>query len=371
MVKPQLKSAVWERDGDQLRIVYDIREQLLISDPDGTVEALLELLGEGGRTVPELARALAAQRPHVPAEDIEAAVQTLDAYRLLEDGQQLDTLSTSEQERHFSNLAFFESFATLARSREQFQQALLQAHVLVLGTGGVGSNTIPHLAGLGIGTLTLLDYDAVAQRNFARQYLYRHSHLGHPKVAQAADWVRDYDPTIKVTALHERITGPEQVAALLTQVNPDVVVVGIDSPRGATGWINAACIDQGIPYVVAGVSDTHGAVWSVEPGISACFSCSQLDDTDDDVQRGHEGAAQALYAGAARTNRAVGPAVGMLGALAAWEVLRYLTRFDQPAYAGRPLVVDFADGCATRHESWLPSPHCRDCVAASHGHGSP
>src|SRR5690625_4402079 len=169
MMKPQLKSAVWERDGDQLRIVYDIREQLLISDPDGTVEALLELLREGGRSVPELATALATRRPEVPAEDVDAAVQALDAHRLLEDGQQLDTLGPTEQERHFSNLAFFESFATLTRSREQFQRALLQAHVLMLGTGGVGSNTIPHLAGLGVGNLTLLDCDAVEQRNFARQ----------------------------------------------------------------------------------------------------------------------------------------------------------------------------------------------------------
>lgn len=53
--RPQLKTVAWEWDGEQLQVVYDIRDYFLLPDPDGRVEALLALLAEGGRTVPELA----------------------------------------------------------------------------------------------------------------------------------------------------------------------------------------------------------------------------------------------------------------------------------------------------------------------------
>src|SRR6266540_265791 len=108
-MRPRLKGVVWERDGQQLQLVYDIRDHFLLADPDGAVDGLL------------------------------------DGHGLLEDGDRLGRLGADEQERYFSNLAFFESFASLARGREDFQETLRAAHVLVLGTGGLNSNTIPHL----------------------------------------------------------------------------------------------------------------------------------------------------------------------------------------------------------------------------------
>jgi hypothetical protein len=126
---------------------------------------LLELLREGGRTLAELAAALtereapADQGRPIPVDDVIAAVRLLDRQGLLEDGDRQGRLGADEQERYFSNLAFFESFASLARGREEFHEMLRGAHVLVLGTGGLNSNTIPHLCGLGVGRLTLLDRD--------------------------------------------------------------------------------------------------------------------------------------------------------------------------------------------------------------------
>jgi len=61
-------------------------------------------------------------------------------------------------------------------------------------------------------------------------------------------------------------------------------------------------------------------------------------------------------------NRGIGPVAGLLGALAAFEALRYLTGFEPPAYAGRPLIIDFAAGCATEQVQWH---HRSDCAACS------
>ncbi|MFC4110363.1 HesA/MoeB/ThiF family protein [Micromonospora zhanjiangensis] len=353
-VRPQLKSVLWERVGDSLRLVYDVRDQLMIADPDGGVERLLALLREGGRTVAELAEAMG-----LPAEDIMAGLAVFDDHRLLEDGERLGGYTGAAAERHFSNLAFFESFATLATSREDFQRRLADAHVLVLGTGGLNSNTIPHLCGLGIGRLTLLDRDVVEPRNFARQYLYTQADLGATKVERAGAWVRAFDPSIEVATVTAGIDGPDAVSALVERYRPDVVMSGVDSPTSIDDWVNDACVAAGVPFVRGGMYVTQGVVWSVDPGRSACRACGRsapaLDPDDPEL------AAARLLNTRPQTNRGIGPVAGLLGALCAFEVLRLLTRFEPPAYAGRPMLIDFAAGCTTSRGEWVRDPACPIC----------
>jgi molybdopterin/thiamine biosynthesis adenylyltransferase len=361
---PRLKGVVWQREGDQLQVVYDIRDYFVLDDPDGRIEILLELLAEGGRGLPELAEVLTRRGVPVPERDLADAVAMLDAHRLLEDERRLGRIDPAGQQRYFSNLAFFESFATLQRSREEFQQALREAHVLVLGTGGLNSSTIPHLCGLGVGRLTLLDRDVVEPRNFARQYLYRHADMGARKVSVAADWVREFDPSIKVEALDTGVDSAEQVGELVDRFAPDVVMSGIDSPTTVDDWVNDASVGRGVPYVRGGMWVTEGLVWSVDPGASGCRSCLPAGDKveDPDGREAGQREAIALFGNKPRTNRGIGPVAGLLGALCAFEVLRYLTRFEPPAYAGWPVVIDFADGCATRRaDPWPRSPTCRAC----------
>ncbi|NUP24791.1 MAG: hypothetical protein HOZ81_53815 [Streptomyces sp.] len=352
-MRPRVKSVAWDRDGEQLRVVYDSRDQLQLQDPDGAVEALLQLLVEGGRTTSELAAATNAQE-----EDIRAAVSVLDDYGLLEDGDRAGQFDADGLERYFSNLGFFESFASVARGREDFQRTLREAHVLVLGTGGVSSNTIQHLCGLGVGRLTLLDRDKVEPRNFARQYLYRWDDIGHSKVHRAVEWVGGFDPAIKVEGVETEIVTCRQMEELLGEVAPDVVMSGVDSPDEIDSWINQACVSRGIPYVRAGMRVTEGRVWSVDPRRSACLACA--DDLGDPLSP-EERAAFDLFGRIPRVNRAIGPVVGLLGSLSAFEILRYLTRFEPPAYAGGTLTIDFAAACAIRVAARPRNPACAVC----------
>ena len=361
---PRLKRVAWQREGDDLRLVYDIREQFVLEDPDGVVEALIVLLEEGGRTPAQLAQALdarfASQGTPISTQDVEGALAMLDEQGLVEVDDVSGAFTPEEQERYFSNLAFFESFSSLEHGQGSFQRRMRESHVLFLGTGGLNSNTIPHLCGLGVGRVTLLDRDAVEPRNFARQFLYTHADVGQPKVEVAAQWVRDFDPSIKVEAVTGSVTCTEDVTELLERFRPDVVMCGIDQPNEVGSWVNAGCVAAGTPFVRAGMRVTTGIVLSVDPGRSGCLDCTGILAS----LSNEDWAAADLNNTRPRTNRGIGPIAGLLGSLSAFELLRYLTRYEAPAYAGRQLVIDFADGCDTTVSTWERSSDCPTCASA-------
>lgn len=359
-MRPRLKDLAWQREGDELRLVYDIREQFVVGDPDGVIEALVRLLEQGGLDPEQLAARLTVQGTPVTAADVRSAVEVLDDHGLVEDGQEgsgVTALAPGERERYQSNLAFFDTFARLERGRESYQQALRASHVLVLGTGGLNSSTIPHLCGLGIGRLTLLDHDDVEAKNFARQYLYKHADIGSPKVEVAVDWVRAFDPTVEVEGISGLVGSTADVADLLETHRPDLVMCGIDHPLEVGGWVNSACVRAGVPFVRAGMRVTTGLVLSVDPGRSGCCTCigTSADLTPDDA------AVAELFKTRTSPNRGIGPVAGLLGSLAAFEALRYLTGFEPPAYAGQQLSIDFAHGCAMSVSPWPKRPDCPDC----------
>ncbi len=143
----------------------------------------------------------------------------------------------------------------------------------------------------------------------------------------------------------------------------------MDSPDQIDAWVNQACVPAGVPFVRGGMWVTQGVVWSVDPGRSPCVNCRSVGEDRAAPDPGvadldAELATVRLHATRPRTNRGIGPVAGLLGALAAFEVVRYLTGFEPPAYAGRPMMIDFAAGCAMHHTSWSRDPGCTVCAAA-------
>src|SRR4029077_8174161 len=164
---------------------------------------------QGTRTMDELVDAVAKDWPGADAVDIDDALELLDELGWLEAAAAPPRLSAYEQERYFSNLAFFDAFTSLDRSREEIQARLFDASVVVLGAGGLGSSVVQNLAGLGVSRVTLLDFDVVALRNLAPPVTFTQAQRGLSKVEQVAAWVEAFDSRIDVTAVHARVTGPD------------------------------------------------------------------------------------------------------------------------------------------------------------------
>ena len=139
MIVPRLKQLTCHAGDGRLLVSLDPRSRVELADPAGQVRALLELLAEGRRTPGALRAALAERWPDVTQAEVDDAVRMLDELGWLDNAAARPLLSDHERERYFSNLAFFDAFTSLGRSREEIQQALLCSHVLVLGAGGLGS----------------------------------------------------------------------------------------------------------------------------------------------------------------------------------------------------------------------------------------
>ncbi|MFI6740202.1 HesA/MoeB/ThiF family protein [Nonomuraea sp. NPDC050451] len=358
-----LKQTVWERSSDTLVVVCDPSRQITLHDPDGQAEELLVALSHGPQTLPELHENLTRRGVRATVDQLQAALSVFDSLRLLYDVDDDATpMSPDGGERYYSNLAFFSAFATLDVSAAEMQRRLARAHVLQLGTGGLGSNVLQSLAGLGVGRLTLLDHDIVETRNFARQFLYRESDLGSSKVKRAMAWVQDYDSRIDVAAVERKICGPDDIADLLPEVS--LVVSGVDQPAAVDQWVNEACVRAGVPWVRGGMLGTELQYFSVDPGRSPCLACrdtsyAELLAGDDEDLIGSR-----LGSRLARLNRGIGPAAALIGSLVAFEALRYLTGYEPPHASGAQVRIQISEGIHPRRQAWKPDPACVLCDLA-------
>ena len=356
---PKLKHALWERAGADLRIlVEDPVEEIVLGDEAGQLERLVELLAQGRRPVAELATALAAAGPwELDVSDVEKALEVFDELGLLFDASP-DGLTEWQRERYWSNLEFFATYASLAQRPADFQRKLLDAHVVLLGVGGA-SAALQALCGLGVGRLRLVDFDLVESKNLVRQFTYRAEDIGRPKVERAAEWVRAFNQEIAVETVFQRVSGPEDVPALIA--GADLVLAGIDQPVAAADWVNDACVAAGIPYVSGGGQGSQLAYWSVDPGRSACWRCQSSEKA---AKAGElAGLVNRFEADLPSANRSTGPVVLHLMGLISLEIVRYLTRFAEPVSAGRYHIVDLATGQSSERE-WERAADCPVCATA-------
>ena len=204
------------------------------------------------------------------------------------------------------------------------QQRLIDAHVVLVGAGGIGAPAIQYLAAAGVGRLTLIDDDDVALSNLQRQVLFATDDIGQPKVEAAEVAVALLNPEIRVTGRQVRLTA-DNAAELLA--GADVVVDGSDNFATRLAVADAARALR-IPLVSAAVGQFDGqlAVFRGWEADKPCYRCLVGHDPDrPDISCADQGVLGAL--------------TGMLGSLAAIEAIRAIVPFGTDP-AGTLLLVD-------------------------------
>lgn len=153
---------------------------------------------------------------------------------------------------------------------EQGQALLGRAKVLVVGAGGLGCAALPYLAGAGIGTIGVCDFDVVEVSNLHRQVLFGFAEAGLPKAEVAAAFVRRLNPFVDVLAITERL-GRDNGRRILSDF--DLVIDGTDNFE-AKFVLNDLCVAAGKPLVQASLHRFEGQLLTVMPGSNGgCLRC--------------------------------------------------------------------------------------------------
>lgn len=202
------------------------------------------------------------------------------------------------------------------------QDRLRGAHVLVAGAGGLGVPVLQYLTGAGVGAITLIDGDTVAQSNLHRQPLYRMRDIGQPKVQAAAAAMGALNPDVTIHSLVDWVTpanAPEFVATAH-------VVLDCADTFAASFTLSDAAFAAGKPLIAAsalGMTGYVGGFCATAPSLRAVFP---------DLPRG---------AATCETAGVLGPVVAMIGAMQAQMALAVLLDLA-PTPLGQMMILDAA-----------------------------
>ena len=148
------------------------------------------------------------------------------------------------------------------------QRKLLDAKVLVIGAGGLGSPVSIYLSLAGVGTLGLVDFDRVDLSNLQRQTLHHNDDVGRPKVDSAIDTLRAYNPETNVIAHEVQLTSANAMGII---ADYDIVVNGADN-FAARYLVNDAAYLNGKLLVDGSILIFDGQATVYIPG-KGCYRC--------------------------------------------------------------------------------------------------
>jgi len=234
------------------------------------------------------------------------------------------------------------------------QRRLLGSHALVIGAGGLGSPVALYLGSAGVGRITIVDNDYVDLTNLQRQIAHDLARIGSSKAESAARSVGAINPTVRVTALHERA----DVDRLLELVADADVVVDCSDNFATRHAVNAACVRHAKPLVAGAAIGFDGqiSVYDLRSSASPCYACAfPRDASFADV--------------ACSTMGVLAPLVGIIGSMQAAEALKVIVGIGQ-SLAGRLQMLD------ARSMEWTEvavrrDPDCGVCAIRAQDSPSP
>jgi molybdopterin/thiamine biosynthesis adenylyltransferase/rhodanese-related sulfurtransferase len=152
---------------------------------------------------------------------------------------------------------------------EDGQAKLLQAKVLMVGAGGLGSPSAYYLAAAGVGTIGIIDNDVVDVSNLQRQILHANDRVGMPKVESAKKTLEALNPDVKVIPYQAKLTS-ENIMEILKDY--DFVIDGCDN-FPTRYLVNDACVLTGKPNVHGSIFQFEGQATVFYPGKGPCYRC--------------------------------------------------------------------------------------------------
>ena len=226
------------------------------------------------------------------------------------------------------------------------QTKLLDAKVLCLGAGGLGSPVALYLAAAGVGTLGIVDDDDVDLSNLQRQVIHSTDRIGIPKVDSAEQTVKALNPDVNVVKYATRLDASNIMEII---AGYDVIVDGVDN-FPTRYLLNDATVRLGIPVVSASILGFDGQLSVFQPYDGPCYRCL------------YPVPPPAELAPSCGANGVLGVLPGTMGLLQATEVVKLITGAGEPL-VGRLLLYE-ALGATFTELKVRRDPECPICSRA-------
>jgi len=246
------------------------------------------------------------------------------------------TLSKEQRDRYSRHLL-------LPEVGVEGQQKLLDAKVLLLGAGGLGSPAALYLAAAGVGTLGIVDDDTVDLSNLQRQVIHTTDRLGEPKVDSAAETIAQINPDVEVVKHQVRLDSSN----VIELIEPyDIVVDGLDN-FPTRYLLNDASVRLRKPVVSASILGFDGQLSVFQPYEGPCYRCL------------YPVPPPAELAPSCGANGVIGVLPGTMGLLQATEVVKLILGEGEPLI-GRLLLYE-ALGATFTELKVRRDPECPVC----------
>ena len=223
------------------------------------------------------------------------------------------------------------------------QEKILNARVLVIGAGGLGSPASLYLASAGVGKIGIVDSDKVEVNNLQRQIVHSTSTVGKPKVDSAKERLNAINPEIEIVPLNLRLTSANIMDIIKDY---DIVVDGSDN-FPTRFLVNDACVLSKKPLSHGGIFRFDGQAITILPGESACYRCLFPEPPPPGLVPSCQEAG------------ILGVVAGIIGTIQANEVLKYILKTGD-LLTGRLLVFNALDS-SFRQVKVPKDPDCPVC----------
>jgi sulfur-carrier protein adenylyltransferase/sulfurtransferase len=251
------------------------------------------------------------------------------------------TLSEAQSKRYSRHLL-------VPEVGEQGQLKLLDAHVLLVGAGGLGSPAAYYLAAAGVGTIGIIDADVVDESNLQRQILHNTKRIGQLKAESARETIEALNPDVKVITYIERLD-ETNVARVIADY--DVIIDGTDN-FPTRYLLNDAALIANKPVVHGSVFRFEGQLTVFKPYDGPCYRCLYPEPPPPEL------APSCAEAGV------LGVLPGIIGLLQATETIKLLLGIGDPL-VGRLMTYDALAGEFSELRLFR-DPECPAC--GEHGH---
>lgn len=225
---------------------------------------------------------------------------------------------------------------------ESGQKQLLNAKVLIIGAGGLGSPSAMYLAAAGVGTIGIADADRVDLSNLQRQIMHSYNDFNKPKVQSAGETLSLINSDVKINE-HYTFIDETNIEEIIE--NYDFIIDAADN-FSTKFLINDACVKLRKPFSHAGVIRFNGQLMTYVPECGPCYRCIFNEPPPDN---------EVLNCSQAGV---IGAMCGVIGSLQAMEAVKYITGVGE-LLTGSLLVCD----AMTMEFRKVKLPECTgDCI---------